>query len=224
MCFSPEASFTAAAILLPAGMAAIARACKTDRRFVPIAALPLLFGLQQALEGAVWTSNGNPGLVEQFSLAYMFFSWLAWPVWTPFSVYFLEPSGRKPLFAVFAIFGGILGGTQYFPYFAHDNWLITNFLGRAISYEGKELFDYIIGRAATYMIYAAVVIGPLLLSSHATIRIFGLLVFTVLVITYIFFAYAYISVFCFGGALMSLYLVWMIFSGGRQSLSAARPI
>jgi len=222
MCFSAGVSFAAAAILLPAGVAAILRAYKTDRRYIPIAALPLLFGVQQALEGAVWTSNGNPGLVERFSLAYMFFSWLAWPVWTPFSVYFLEPARRRPLFVIFAIFGGILGGAQYFPYFAHDNWLVTKFLGQAISYEGNEIFDYIIGRQATYMLYITFVIGPLLLSSHSNIRIFGLLVFTVLVITYIFFAYAYISVFCFGGGLMSLYLVWMIFDGGRQSINTAR--
>ena len=222
MCFSAEVSFAAAAILLPAGVAAILRAYRTDRRYVPIAALPLLFGVQQMFEGAVWMSNGTPGLVEQFSLAYMFFSWLAWPVWTPFSVYFLEPARRRPLFVSLAISGGILGGTQYFPYFAHDNWLITNFLGQAISYEGKEIFDYIIGRPATYMLYVGFVIGPLLLSSHSNIRIFGLLVFTVLVITYIFFAYAYISVFCFGGGLMSLYLVWMIFDGGRQSINTAR--
>jgi hypothetical protein len=222
MCFSAEVSFAAAAILLPAGVAAILRAYRTDRRYVPIAALPLLFGVQQMFEGAVWMSNGNPGLVEQFSLAYMFFSWLAWPVWTPFSVYFLEPARRRPLFVIFAIFGGILGGAQYFPYFAHDNWLVTKFLGQAISYEGNEIFDYIIGRPATYMLYITFVIGPLLLSSHSNIRIFGLLVFTVLVITYIFFAYAYISVFCFGGGLMSLYLVWMIFDGGRQSINTAR--
>ena len=224
MCFSAEVSFAAAAILLPAGVAAIMRAHKTDRRYVPIAALPLLFGVQQALEGAVWTSEGNSRLVEQFSLAYMFFSWLAWPVWVPFSVYFLEPARRKPLFVIFAIFGGILGGTQYFPYFVHDNWLVTNFLGKAISYQGNEIFDYIIGRPATYMLYVSFVIGPLLLSSHANIRIFGLLVFTVLTITYVFFAYAYISVFCFGGGLMSLYLVWMIFGGGKQFIGATRSI
>ena len=35
----------------------------------------------------------------------------------------------------------------------------------------------------------------------------GLLVAGVLVITYAFFSYAYISVFCFGGAVISLYLL-----------------
>ena len=192
----------------------MARAYRTDRRYIAIAALPLLFGFQQALEGAIWTASGNAFLVERFSLAYMFFSWLAWPVWVPFSVYFLESERRKPLYLVLAIVGGMLGAMQYFPYFAHDGWLTTRFLPHVIIYQGKELFDYIIGRHTTYTIYVAVVIGSLLLSSEANVRIFGLLVAIVLAVTYLFFAYAYISVFCFGGAIMSLYLVWTIFGGG----------
>ena len=54
---------------------------------------------------------------------------------------------------------------------------------------------------------------PLLLSSVRGVRIFGLLALGVLITTYTFFAYAYVSVFCFGGALMSSYLVWMMFKG-----------
>lgn len=221
MCFSAEASFIAAAILAPAGMAVLWRAYKTDWRLVPVAALPLLFGAQQALEGGIWSVDDDAHLAAQLSLAYMFFSWLAWPVWTSFSLYFLEPVPRKPLFVIFAIFGGIFGGAQYFPYFVHADWLAVKYLGYAISYGEVELFDYILGRSVTYTLYVALIIGPLLLSSYKHIRIFGLLVFAVLIITYVFFAYAYISVFCFGGALMSLYLVWMIFSGSLRLPGAA---
>lgn len=211
MCFSAEASFTAAAILIPAGALSLVRAYKADRRYLPIASLPVLFGLQQALEGAVWTANGSASWVEHFSLAYMFFSWMAWPVMVPSSVYFLESDRRKPLYLMLAVLGGMLGAMQYFPYFAHEGWLTTHFLPRAIAYEGKELFDYIIGRPWAYVIYVTVVVGSLLLSSNTNVRIFGLLVAAVLVVTYLFFSYAYISVFCFGGAIMSLYLVWIIF-------------
>lgn len=222
MCFSAEASFAAATILIPAGAISMVRAYKTNPNFIPIATLPLLFGLQQALEGAVWTSNGNASLVERFSLAYMFFSWLAWPVGVPFSAYFLEAEPRRHLYLVLSIVGGMLGAMQYFPYFAHEGWLTTRFLPHVIVYEGKELFDYIIGRHTTYAIYIAVVIGSLLLSSNANVRIFGLLVAAVLVITYLLFSYAYISVFCFGSALMSLYLVYIIFET-KQRDESRRP-
>ena len=221
MCFSAEASFIAAAALVPTGLLTIIRAYNTDRRYFPLAALPFLFGLQQAMEGMVWLSNGNADAVERYSLAYMFFSWMAWPTWVPFSAYFIETERRKPVYLLLAIVGGMLGAMQYFPYFAHEGWLTTRFLPHVIIYQGKELFDYIIGRDMTYSIYVAVVIGSLLLSSDTNVKIFGLLVAAVMIVTVIFFSYAYISIFCFGGAVMSLYLVWTIFSGGLQQAAMA---
>lgn len=214
MCFSAEASFTAAAVLLPAGAITIYRAYRTDWHYFPVAMLPLLFGLQQLFEGLVWvgSSHGNHELVMRASLAYMFFSWLAWPVWVPVSTYFLEPQNRRPLYLGFIVAGSMLGALQYIPYFAHEGWLVTRFLPFAISYEGTELLDYLTTREVTYGIYVAVVVGPLLLSSMWRMRIFGVLVSLVLAVTYFFFSYAYISVFCFGGALMSLYLVWLVFT------------
>lgn len=217
MCLSAEASFIAAAGLIPAGALSTARAYRIDRRYIPIAALPLLFGLQQGLEGMVWMANGNAILVERFSLAYMFFSWMAWPVWVPVSVYCLETERRKPLYLVLAIVGGMIGAMQYFPYFAHDGWLTTQFLPRVIIYSGQELFDNVVGRTTTHSIYVVVVVGSLLLSSILDIRVFGALVGAVVVATYLFFSYAYISVFCFGGAIMSFYLVRMMFLDQRRS-------
>jgi len=213
MCFSAQASFTAAAILLPAGAIGIQRAYQTDRRYLPLAALPIFFGLQQLFEGLVWTGNAlsSDTMVRQFSLAYMFFSWLAWPVWVPFSTYFLEPCGRRYVYLIFAIMGGMLGAIQYFPYFAHEGWLITKFLPHAVSYQGTILFDFLMRRELTNAIYLFVIIGPLLTSSNRHAQIFGVLISAVAAVTYLFFQFAYISVFCFGGALMSLYIVYVVF-------------
>lgn len=213
MCFSAEASFTAAALLIPSGALSVQRAYRTDRRYAPVCALPLLFGLQQLLEGFVWTSgaSGDLDLVKRFAIGYMSFSWLAWPIWIPFSTYFLEPARRKPLYLLFAIAGAVLGAGQFLPYFVHSNWLSVRFLDSAIVYGGVELFDFLFARELTYAIYLTLIILPLLLSTRDEIRVFGVLVAIVAAITYLFFRFAYISVFCFGGALMSFYLVAMIF-------------
>jgi hypothetical protein len=213
MCFSAEASFTAAAILLPAGAIGVQRAYRTDRRYLPFAALPIFFGLQQLFEGLVWTGNtfSNDNMVQRFSLAYMFFSWLAWPVWIPFSTYFLEPCGRRNVYLIFAIMGGMLGAVQYFPYLAHEGWLVTKFFPHAISYQGTVLFDFVMRRQLAYAIYLFVIIAPLLTSSDRHAQIFGILISMVVTVTYLFFSVAYISAFCFGGALMSLYIVYMVF-------------
>lgn len=219
MCLSAEVSFLAAAVLLPAGALAASRAAKVDRRYIPLCILPILFGVQQFAEGMVWTSgaSGDAGGVDRWSLVYMLFSWLAWPVWIPVSVYFIEASSRKPIYLAFAIAGGMLGALQYVPYFAHDGWLVTTFLDRLIRYEGTELLDLVTGRTVTYGIYLTVIIAPLLLCRDREVKVFGLLVTGVAVVTYLFFTYAYVSVFCFGGALASLYLVLMIFRRARAA-------
>ena len=212
MCFSAGASFTAAAVLVPTGAFSIYSAFRADPRYVPIGTLPLLFGVQQLMEGLVWTSGarGDVALAHGFSLAYMFFAWLAWPVWVPFSVYFLESARRKPFYLVAAILGGIFGAGQYLPYFVHGDWLTVQFLGSAIRYDGVELFDYIFSRNLTYAVYLGLVILPALLSSRREVRLFGVLIALAFAITYAFFRYAYISVFCFLGAIVSLYLLFMI--------------
>jgi len=177
------------------------------------AALPVYFGLQQLFEGLVWTGGrlGNTASVEAFAMGYMFFAWLAWPVWVPFSAYFLEPCKRRHIYLVFSVVGGIIGAMQYFPYFAHENWLIVRFLRHAISYEGTVLFDFVMRREATYALYLFVVIAPLVSSSNPSARTFGFLIIGVVVTVFLFFQIAYISAFCFGGALMSVYIVHTVY-------------
>lgn len=217
MCFSAEASFITAAVLLPAGTYAMAKAGRSDPRYLPFATLPFLFGLQQLFEGLVWSAGQE--WVQTYSLAYMFFSWLAWPVWVPYSTYFLETCRRRHVYLLMAILGGMLGALQYVPYFAHEGWLVTQFLPYAISYNGTHLLDYIVPREFTYLVYVLVIIAPLVSSSVRDVNVFGYLVSFVLVVTYFFLQYAYISMFCFGGAIMSLYIVLMIDRKSRSDVA-----
>ena len=204
---------------------AIARAYQNDHQYLTIAALPAFFGVQQLFEGLVWIAaiRELASGIQAFSLAYMFFTWLAWPVWVPFATYYLEPCRRRHLYLVFAIFGGMLGAMQFIPYFAHEGWLVVKVLDYTISYEGTVLFYFIMRRDLTYIVYLFVILVPLLTSSRRSLNIFGLLILIVVAVTYVFFSYAYISVFCFGGAIMSLYLVYMVFreTGRTAELSYA---
>ena len=58
MCFSATASFTAGAVLLGVGTltlrSALASRHSHRRRDLPFAAIPLLFAIQQLIEGVVW--------------------------------------------------------------------------------------------------------------------------------------------------------------------------
>ena len=113
----------------------------------------------------------------------------------------------------------MLGAIQYFPYFAHEGWLVTKFLPNAISYQGTVLFDFIMQRELTNAIYLFIIVAPLLTSSNRRAQVFGILISIVVAITYLFFEFAYISVFCFGGGPMSLYVVYMVFAEARPARS-----
>ena len=67
-------------------------------------------------------------------------------------------------------------------------------------------------RELSYPLYLFAIIAPLITSSIRNARIFGALIIFVVVTVYAFFSFAYVSAFCFGGALMSGFIIWMVFS------------
>lgn len=221
MCLSAEVSFAAATFLIPSGTVASYWAWRHNRRYLAIAALPALFGVQQLVEGLIWIAGheGDAHRVSEYSLVYMFFTWVVWPIWMPISAYFIESGIRKNVLLLFVIMGAMLGGLQYVPYFVHEGWLNTSFLARAVRYNDINLLDFLMRREATYAIYLFAVIAPFLVVRDPDVKIFGLLSAGVLIVTYGFFSYAYISVFCFGGAIISLYLLALVWRKATPATS-----
>lgn len=80
MCFSAEAS--AAVVLLPVGGYCLATAWRKNRAYLPLAAVPLLFGLQHVYETCVWRAldHGDAAGARVPSAAFLFFALAAWPV------------------------------------------------------------------------------------------------------------------------------------------------
>src|SRR6516165_7960948 len=104
MCFSAAASFTVAAGLVPSGIYCLQAAARKNRRLLPIAAVPLLFGAQQASEGLVWIGldQGDAELTRQASLAFLLPALALWPFWIPFMMWYkeTEPVRRRLLLAM----------------------------------------------------------------------------------------------------------------------------
>ena len=82
MCFSATASFTASALLTPVGLYALRRTYQSDPRYLALAAFPLLFGIQQAIEGGLWLAlEGRATLsTSTTALGFLFFAYLLWPI------------------------------------------------------------------------------------------------------------------------------------------------
>ena len=106
MCFSATASFIAGITLSVAGVAALKRTeAKTE---LPFAAIPLLFGIQQLIEGVIWLtfSYDTPFLKQTLTYVYAGFSHVLWPIYVPLAVGILEAvRWRKRAIFAFGVAG-----------------------------------------------------------------------------------------------------------------------
>jgi len=218
MCFSATASFTSAALLIPAGIYCTNKAMSLNKPYWAIGLLPLLFGLQQALEGLVWLAleSPDPRSIRLSALGFMAFSHLFWLFWIPFASYMLEPRGlKKTVFLALAALGGLYGASMYLPLLTHADWLTVTQIQHSISYEAALIYDDYVPRVVVHALYAVIVLAALLLSSDRHIRIFGIIIAFSVAVATVFFGYAFISVWCYFAAVLSLYILFMIFKIAR---------
>ncbi|MCF6220103.1 MAG: hypothetical protein L3J65_03235 [Robiginitomaculum sp.] len=214
MCLSASVSFIAAGALTTGGAFAVWRAWTINKRYLPIALMPIFAGIQQFMEGHVWMglNAGTPDMIWWAAMGFILFSWLMWPTWVPFAMYFLEPPGskrKKPLM-LFALAGLIFGLTLYIPHLFNPDWVQVKISNKSITYEDTMLLDYIIPRWGTYAIYMVLLIIPPMLSTYKHMRIFGMTMIAVVVIVWAFFSYANISFFCLLAGAATLHLIYII--------------
>lgn len=209
MCFSATASFTLAAVLMPAGIYTVLEVRRTNPAWLAFGIFPLVFGVQQILEGILWLAlvGGNETAVCLSSRGFLFFSHFFWLAWVPFAVWTVEADAtRRRLAGLMAIAGFFSGLSVFLPAALIEDWLRVEVIQRSLEYKTILIYEGFIDRSILRAVYAVIVIGSLLLSSHRLIQVFGVLVMASLVLTYAFYAYAFISVWCFFAAVLSVYL------------------
>lgn len=193
---------------------------RANPQWLPFAAYPLAFGIQQAFEGVVWLgmTAGADATVAIASRGFLFFSHFFWLIWVPFSVWMIEPSPmRRRIAAILTAVGFLYGLTVFVPSFLIGDWLKIEIINRSLEYKTTLIYDGYVNRFTLRLIYAAIVVSALFLCSDPRIRIFGAMVAASLAVTYAFFAYAFISVWCFFAAILSIYLVVIILRDRRQA-------
>jgi hypothetical protein len=215
MCFSAPASFAAGATLSVVGVATIRM---TSRRSeLPFAAVPLLFGVQQLIEGLIWLSfSGNTQLPNAtLTLVYSLFSHVLWPVFIPFAIGLLEtvPWRRKAM-AVCQVVG--LGVGLYLLFNILRFPIISEVLDGHVAYLSPHFYVYTV--MALYLI--ATCVG--LLSSHRIIQGFSALLLATFVAAYVIHVATFFSVWCFFAALLSV-AVYFFFGQERSATPVALP-
>lgn len=213
MCYSTTVSFAAAAVLTGGGVACLKKAGGFNHLTGVFPALPLLFGIQQVFEGVVWWSLGtnDPELLRTSAMGFLLFSHVIWPIVIPFSCYLAEPESRhKGLFLLLTLLGAVFGFSTYIPLWLNPDWLVVFERHHSIVYQTMLLYDAVLPRSVVTLAYIAIVLLPLLLSVRHSYRVLGLLMLLAAMLTAAMFKLAFISVWCFFAALISLYIYYIV--------------
>lgn len=197
MCFSATASFSAAAFLI--GISALTIKAARAPAELPFAAIPLLFGLQQLCEGAIWLGFGHeaPLIMPLLTHLYSFFSHVLWPFYIPLAVFLLEPPGqRRRTLRWLAAIGGAVA--LYLLIVITTYPIIAQPVGKHIEYISPHFLAPV--TMAWYLV--AVTLSPML-SSHRPVVIFGVMGLLSFAAAWVFYMNWFISVWCLFMAVLS---------------------
>lgn len=218
MCFSATASFAAALVLIPSGLASIqiVRRRSMDEA-LPLASVPLLFGLQQSLEGMVWLNveRSLPELGDGFfTVGFPAFALVLWPIWIPWTVLRLTApqrhSWRQHGLRSCLWLGMGLAALLWLPIWqAHDQ--VT-----AVVRQGSILYTFPFpladhwGFQPVTLMYSLIIIFPLLISGWNELRALAYTLIVTFVVSSFAYLHAFSSVWCFFSACLSVQIFLML--------------
>lgn len=212
MCFSTVGSFGVGTVLVAAGCYTAKKAKEKDRNYLAFACLPLIFGIQQIIEGFVWIGllHHHQLLVQVGTLLFTFIAIGFWPFFVPLSMFFAEGKKRlvvhQFLFALVLV-GGFVGLYSYLPMLTGILPLTTKIVHHSISYDTNV--PNILKNLNSF-IYFFLVIIPFLVIPSASLRVFAVLLVISLVTASFFFFSTYLSVWCLFAAILSLDIVYIL--------------
>ena len=212
MCFSATASFSAGAFLLGVGTLTLRSALASrhsrhlrllrhsgQRRDLPFAAIPLLFAIQQFIEGVIWLTFrvDAPMLNAVMTHVYSFFSHVLWPAYVPLAVLLIEPPGRRRKILRWFAAGGF-AVAAYLLYILLVFPVVSRPTGQHVEYISPHFFA-----AVTMTLYLLSTTASPLFSTHRWVKAFGALALLAFGAAYYFYATWFISVWCLFAAMLS---------------------
>ncbi len=203
MCFSASASFGSSLVLATLGAISIVR-CR-NRKAQMLAAMPFIFSIQQFAEGLVWLSaNGtvSPSVGIAAANVFIFFAFVFWPVWVPFGVQRYERN--KTIFQMFFSFIGLGVGASGL-YFLINNSIVVTADCCHIVYQNVSSLATLSYGAWLYLLATG---GSLLSSSSRIVQWFGVLLIVSYALTAVVWEYAFTSIWCFFGAIISAFIAF----------------
>ncbi len=203
MCFSATASFATAGVTGGIGIIALSRMAR--RGEFMLAAMPIVFAIQQSIEGLLWLNlplaPDGPASTT-LTLMFLLLAQVFWPLYVPSMMLSVESDEiRRRLMLLWFVVGagvatyllwGILAGP-------HE----ARILSGHIVYVTEHPFPFAVGLA-----YLAATCLPLLLSTYRPLLILGVIVLTGCLTAYSFYWDSFVSVWCFFGATASAVILF----------------
>lgn len=197
MCFSTEASFTAALIL--GGMGCAAAKVAPSKNFYFLASIPMIFAFQQLSEGIIWYNFAYYQLPEAFLQLtmrfYLSIAFLVWPVWIPLALFMVESTPLRQMVIGADLFAGCCLSFVNLS-FALKQDVTVQTVNHSLQYLGSV--------PNQTMIYPLIVLIPCFLSSLRNMHLFGWLVAAGYFLANYFYQTTFVSVWCFFAAIISL--------------------
>jgi hypothetical protein len=219
MCFSPEADFTAGAVVAAVGVETVRRV-RSPRELI-VGALPLLFGIHQLIEGFVWLGLQGQiasGLGNVAKEAYIVYAHAVLPAIVPRGFMLLEPDRRRwRWLSPLACLGLLLG--------IYLLWQVTAYpvdaqqAGHCISYTTHTPND-----VTVTLLYLVVTCAPPLISSRQYLRWFGLVNLVGVIATALVRADELTSLWCLYAAMVSVLILEHFRRQRAHEARAAIPI
>lgn len=215
MCVSAPVSFSLSGLLFLSGAYCMHRAASGGTRLIPLAIVPIAFGVQQFCEVWVWVglNRSDPSLARIATLAYLSFALLFWPVWVPVSALLTESRRVVRVFLLFiTLLGLALGSCLFLPILFNPAWLSVQIVEHSIHYDtnASPVLSSVPG-FAWQLTYFAVVAIPLFVSPIWRSFHFGVALVLSAALSRVLFPHAAASMWCFFAAALSLYLSALFF-------------
>ncbi len=178
----------------------------------PYAAIPLLFAVQQFIEGWLWLAlPAQMPSAHGLTVLYLLFSNILWPIYVPVAVLLIEPSARHRTWLRLPLVAGTLV-SGFFLYALLTQEVLAQIIGSHVKYHLPHKYE-----ALAVIVYAAAACLAPLMSSHALVRLFGMVLVGSMIVAGVFYFMWFASVWCFFAAALSI--VVLLHVRRRRALS-----
>ena len=212
MCFAPEADAVAGVIIVAVGVDALRHVGSPKQ--IPLAVLPLLFGLHQLAEAFVWWGlQGHvTESVERVAIwIWLLFAFVLLPVWLPIAVDLVERSKpRRLLIGAFAGIGVAVGAALAIAIFRGP--INARIQGHCISYGVDAVGD---SGGQWTLLYVIAACGALLASTHRDLAALGAVNLVVTPLLMWLTVDGFVSLWCFWAAIASIVIAVHLRRVGR---------